>query len=468
MIQQFVSISILNTVCLWACYFGYVCMAEKFCKGYLEISRFNEKLYVGAGFCGGMFIDAVGVRYAVPNMALALFYHIFFIGLTLLLFRGSTEKKILVFSILTTIKTLVENFCTSFFSCLLLVWRHTVKNIHVPFLEEGEINLIICISLIITSFVLYRGAKHFTSVIYNKTRRWYMIMSFPLLAVILIVDVANWGASNGIFVRSGGSMGLYYDQIFSHMGFSVLTALSAFGTGCFVFGMNKIYLEQKKSSQYHFQIAAYKMLEEQYRQSERLRHDLKNHILALLGLLEHKEWEKMENYLKKMEEGAGLGMGEEVTGNRVVDILLYQKRKMAESKNIIWECDVQVPGICCIDEFDLCVLFGNILDNAVEACERLQHHASGCSQRPFIHMQAGAVKKCFLLEVKNSADMEAQHRIGFTNKENPQEHGIGLLNISDVVRKYNGVMNMEIQNGVFVISILVPLTISVHDIKQAV
>lgn len=450
------------------CYLGYIYVAEKFCKEYLEISQINEKLFVIFNFCGGVLMYAVSKCYSIPNIALALLNHTFFIGLILLLFRKNTEKKILVASILITITTLVENFCTSFFSCFMLLWLHTVKNIAVPLLGEGETNLIVFLSLSVTILVIYWGAKYFTSVFYCKTGKWYIILAIPLLAITAVIDVANWGASNGILVRSGGDMGLYYDQIFSYVEFCVLTALSIFGACFFVFGMNKIYLEQRKSNQYHFQIAAYKMLEEQYRQSERLRHDLKNHIIALLGLLENKEWGKMGNYLKNMEDSAGLGIGEEITGNRVVDILLYQKQKMAERKNIIWECDVQIPQICYINEFDLCVLFGNILDNAVEACERLQHNELYRNQRQFINIQARAVKKCFLLEVKNSADMEDKHKIGFTNKENPEEHGIGLLNISDVVHKYNGVMNIEVQNSVFVISILVPLSNSVHDVKQAI
>lgn len=443
MIRDFMDIFIIIL-----CYLGYLCMAKKFCKEHLEISQINERLFVIFGFCGGILINAMTKCDAIPNIALTLLNHILFIGLVLLLFRKNTEKKILVVSILITVTTLVVNFCVSFFSCFTLFWLHTVKNITIPFLGKEESNLIICISLVMLILLIHWGAKYLSSVFYCKTKKWYLILAIPLLAVTAVIDVANWGASNGILVRSGGNMGLYYDQIFSHVEFCVLTLLSLLGAGFFIFGMNKIDLEQKKSSQYHLQIAAYKMLEEQYSQSERLRHDLNNHIIALLGLLENKEYENMENYLKNMQGSDNWGMGEEITGNRVVDILLYQKRKMAEKENMIWECDVQIPKKCCINEFDLCVLFGNILDNALEACERLQHNESHCNQRQFIKIQAGVVKKCFLLEVKNSADMADEHK----------EHGIGLLNVSDVVHKYNGAMNIEVQNGIFVISILAPLS----------
>lgn len=140
------------------------------------------------------------------------------------------------------------------------------------------------------------------------------------------------------------------------------------------------------------------MLKEQYSQSERLRHDMKNHIIALSGLFQNKEWEKLGNYLKKLEE-AGLECHGELTGNKAVDALLYDKRKWAERENVRWECEVQILSECCINEFDLCVLFGNLLDNALEACERIQSDESR-----FVHIKAGTVKKCFLIEVQNSMD----------------------------------------------------------------
>lgn len=447
------------------CYVGYIGVAKKFCKEYLEISQINERLFVIFFLCGEVLMNMIKEHYSISDIFLILLNHMLFMGLVLVLFQKEIEKKILAVSILITITTLVENFCVSFFSCFILFWLHTMENIAIPFLGKRETNLIICVSIIIVILVIYWGTKYVTSVFYCKTRKWYMIVAIPLLANTIVIDIANWGASNGILVRSGGNMGVYYDQIFSHIGFCVLTMLSMFATGFYVFGMERIDLEQKKNGQYHSQIIAYKLLEEQYSQSERLRHDLKNHIIALSGLLENKEWEKMGNYLKNMENRADLGIGEDITGNRIVDVLLYQKRKIVERKNIIWECDVQIPQICGINEFDLCVLFGNILDNAVEACERLQHNELCCNQQQFVNIQARVVKKCFLLEVKNSTDIADKYKIGCTNKKNPEKHGIGLLNISDVVHRYNGVMNIEVQKGVFIISVLIPLSNAVHDIK---
>lgn len=465
--MRYEPVSVFVTV---LCCLGYLCAADKFCKKYLEISRINEILFVVFNFSSRALINILN-QYCFGMFGFLMSLdHMVFMGFVLLLFRGEKEKKISAASMLITTDTLTGNFSNAFLSCLVLFWRHTVQDIAEPVLNGRESELIGNVSLVVVILVVYWMSKRVRHAFYDMEGKKNIMLVIPLLAVVAVTDVANWGACYGILVRSGGNMGVYYDQIFSYTGFCVLTVLSMLAVGSYLSGMERVCLEQKKSEQYHSRIAAYKMLEEQYSRSERLRHDLKNHIIALKGLLENKEWEKMEGYLNNMADSADLKPGEEITGNRVVDILLYQKRKSAEERNITWECDAQVPKNCCINEFDLCVLFGNILDNAAEACERLQSRGSHCAMPPFINVRAGIVKKCFLLEVKNSVDIaeknktEATDRI--TGKQNQAGHGIGLLNVHDVVHRYHGVISTEIQDGVFTISILVPLNDAGHDIRQ--
>lgn len=383
-------------------------------------------------------------------------------------FNGKAEKTVRVVSMLVTVFTLIwlaYFFSESLISCLLLVWKHTAECVDVPVLGSAEDGLLVWGSLGITIMTACGMRKRLKNVFRGKSGKWYAVLALPLLVVATVTYAANWGASYGILYRSGGNLGLYYDQIFSYVGWSVLSGLSLFAVGLYVFGMDRIYVEQKKAEQYHAQIAVYQMMEEQYRQSERLRHDLKNHVLALSGLWEGREWEKLGNYLKSMENSAELGAYEEATGSRAVDVVLYQKRKMAEEKQVSWESSVRIPKSCDINEFDLCVLFGNLLDNAVEACEKSEHGKKRRDSKPFIRVHAGAVKKCLLMEVANSTAAEES---GYTEKINLPEYGIGLLNVEDVVRRYNGAMNIEINSGIFVVSILLPLSDAAHDIGRAV
>ena len=91
--------------------------------------------------------------------------------------------------------------------------------------------------------------------------------------------------------------------------------------------MNKIDREQRQKEQYRMQTAFYKMMNEQYVKMEQLRHDMKNHILSLYGLLQEGAYESLETYLKKMLENGNIKANEEATGNKGIDALLYYKRK---------------------------------------------------------------------------------------------------------------------------------------------
>ncbi|MDE5598592.1 MAG: ATP-binding protein [Lachnospiraceae bacterium] len=443
-------------------YLGYLWAADKFCKKFLGASKRRERLFLILSFCSWLLRAILGRLYFSLYFFSMLSGPILFMGLVVLLFQSDREKRILAASMLMVVVRMVADFCDSFLSCLVLFFLHIVKKIPEPVFKDWEIGLSAGVSYCFVILAVCWMSKHLEPVFCGKRGKWYLILAVPLLVIIIVYDVASLGASYGVMVRSGGNMGLYYDQLFSFAEFLVLDILSIAATGFYVFGMNRIYLEQEKSGQYHSQIEVYKMMTEQYRQTERLRHDMKNHIIALSALSRNKEWEKIDDYLRNMGDII-LDAGGDVTGNKAVDALLYQKRKRAEEENIKWECDVQIPKGCFINEFDLCVLFGNILDNALNACGRMQS-----DEYRFINIQAKTVKKCFLLEVKNSMDRTERYTEGFSNKDNSQEHGIGLLNVGDVVNRYNGAVRIEAEEGIFAISILIPFSDAAHDIKTTV
>lgn len=458
--QVLIFVEILTVI---FCYCGYIYAETGFCKKYLGLSKLNGYVSRFVIFAWWIIINIVNNNVCVPYIVMAIVDHIFFIGVVLILFEGEIEQKLPVASMLVAVTTLSGGFCESFCSCFILFLMHTAGNIPEPFLNEWENCLVICSRYVIEIIIIYFFmSKWLISVFYSKITKWNIVIAVPLLMVVIVSDIADWGASNGILTRAGENIGLYYNQLFSHAGVCVSKALSMCIVVIYILGTNMVYLEQRKSRQYYSQIAVYKILEEQHRQQERLRHDMKNHIIALSGLFENKEWDKIGIYLKTMEDNVQCGFCGDITGNKAVDAILWQKQKIAASKNIVWECDVDIPRKCCINEFDLCVIFGNILDNALEACEKLK-----CGEYRFINIQAKVIKKCFLLEARNSTDLKNKHEIIFTSKENPQEHGIGLLNIKDVVQNYNGVMETRLEKGVFAVSVLIPLNNAIYNIKKA-
>lgn len=444
--------------------FGFIWSIDVFCKKHFEYSKTRERIFVSVLFLGCFFIMKFQEFSDVPYVVATLLFHVLFVVFLLFMFRGQMWKKILIAVLLIGVKELVGNFSESFFCCLVLIGKHAIwHNPGTMIGTWGEYG-ILCIkyTAIISVIVILSGRLQM--VLSGKGKNWYMMLAIPLMLIILLLDIVNHGASNGILVRSEKSWDLYHNQLFSHTAICILTALSMCAAGFYIFGMNKIYMEQRKKEQFFSQVSFYKMLEKQYTQMERLRHDMKNHIIALQGLLKNKEYKKIEQYLNAMNDVGALGAYEDITGNRVVDALLYEKRKQAEIKHIMWECSVETPKTCPVDEIDLCILFGNILDNAIEECGKLEKNADR-----FITIQGKMQKKFFVLEVKNSTGKKQLHKRELSPKNILQgHHGIGLLNIRDTVEKYNGVVQIQIENSMFIISILLPPKTSVYDRKQTV
>ena len=432
-----------------AAYLGYAWAATDFLSRCLGKARIPKTAFASLLLGGLLLVRMAAIHCRFPPIAFPCLCHLLLIGLALLLFRGEWEKKLLAAALAFAATTLAGDFFGAALSFLSLLWLHAVQGLEAPILEGWALPLLDAAQYAVKIGILAWMARRLAPIFSGKIRTWYLLLALPLLALTAVANLAGWGASNGILLQSRGNMGIYYDQLFSHAGICLFSLLSMLGIGVYLISFDRIFLEIREKERYSAGVAAYKAMEGQYCQMERLRHDLKNHLIGLQGLLKDREWDKMERYLHKMIQEGAVSASEAATGRRALDALLFYKRKLAEGKNIVWECDLKIPKECLIDEFDLCILFGNILDNAIEACEKLEQE-----NIRFVHVESRMVKKCFLLEVKNGTDLQDICETGHTGKENPEWHGFGMQNIKNIVYRYNGMLNMEIQENVFVLSVL--------------
>lgn len=448
----------------------------RFLKAHFKAAKINQGLFIIFLFTGFMVTETFCERGICPDSLCRLLSYLLFAGLVILVFEGPWEKKLLAVAILITVAKLVTDFCASFLSALILAIRHGILKQSVMMLESWQESLIIILSYLITGVTLCFLAGKSRSLFLEKTGKWYLLAAGPLFFIISVVDAYNWSVGRGVLFWGGERLDLYENQLFSHGAVCVLTAVCMFAAGFYIYGMEKIYEEWQKKEQYRLRMVYLEGLREQNERMDKIRHDMKNHIISLQGLLASGNLEKLGKYLDRIAETGGITGAEEITGNQALDALLYEKRKQAEEKNIVWKCDMQPWKKCALDEFDFCVLAGNGLDNAIEACERMEDKT-----RRFIHIQTGRVKNYFLLEIKNSTRIKDIGKIQDSDSDNKQEddkraadkwktdrqiydkqeeiklHGIGLLNIKETVEKYNGIMSAECEDGVFVLSVLIPV-----------
>jgi len=179
-----------------------------------------------------------------------------------------------------------------------------------------------------------------------------------------------------------------------------------------------------------------------YEQTKAFRHDIKNHLTVLGGLLNCGKWEESKAYLQKLETVSSSLSFPYQSGNPVVDILLREKLGIAKSSGIVIDISLILPQPCGIDDFDLCVIFANALDNAISACQAVQGARS-------IRISGERQGDFYMLAFDNTCADEPMSAVG-----------TGLSNINSVAEKYHGAMLTEKGEGHYSLSVL--LNISLH------
>ena len=171
-----------------------------------------------------------------------------------------------------------------------------------------------------------------------------------------------------------------------------------------------------------------------YEQTKAFRHDIKNHLVVLDSLLKSGKAAEGREYLKKLEAVSQSLSFPYQTGNPVVDILLGEKLSLVEG--VESDVSLRLPSPCGIDDFDLCVLFANALDNAITACRE----------------KDGA--KAIRISGKQQGDF---YMLAFENtcSDGPlPSAGTGLSNIRAVAEKYRGAVMTEKSGGTFLLNVL--------------
>ncbi len=168
------------------------------------------------------------------------------------------------------------------------------------------------------------------------------------------------------------------------------------------------------------------------KEMKKLRHDLKNHDISLRGYFENQDFEGGLKYLQNMRSITGLSKDVIETGNIALDAILNTKRSIAISKGIIFEAQLQIPENVFIDAIDSCVIFGNALDNCIEACEQVENR----EKRICITM--AYTEGALLCKIVNSANKEKAKFLQ-TAKMDKANHGFGVKNIEAALSNYKNV-----------------------------
>lgn len=197
----------------------------------------------------------------------------------------------------------------------------------------------------------------------------------------------------------------------------------------------------------------YQEVENMYRQMRGWRHDYRNHIQTIKALAENGDMEAVMQYLDGLELDLNTVDTVIKTGNAMADAILNSKISLARSKNIEVHVDAHIPVKLKMSELDLCVILGNLFDNAIEASMKLPE--GGRMIRIYMDMKNTQLYISFT-NFTATGKLEKVGRLFRTSKG--KGHGLGLIRIDAIVERLGGYLSRNSEEGAFTTEILIPQT----------
>ena len=193
-----------------------------------------------------------------------------------------------------------------------------------------------------------------------------------------------------------------------------------------------------------YESAHYRELEQHQQEIRRIRHDIKNELSGIYGYLENGEVGEGKKEIEILLQQMTAAEQKIFTANAVVNGILNLKLQKMEMAQTEYEFDIHIPEQLKIQGTDLGVLLGNLLDNAIEACQEFQGEKK---IRLLIEYQnSGVVIHC---ENPCNEDTETLQ----TKKKDKINHGFGMGSIAQIVKKYDGFWEYQMKSGLFKVTV---------------
>ena len=255
-------------------------------------------------------------------------------------------------------------------------------------------------------------------------RKEKFLLFIPILSIIGL---------SGIFYAECQNFG----SILTEMSVFVFLAMNLISFGVYERyvrmseNLRKISLaDQKKQLDYEH----YKLLQSNYNSSRKLIHDIKHHLTVIQGMTNADD---IHSYVTALSKQQIFDSRRKLTGNRIIDIVINQKSEECQKKNITFKFEHNQTDFSFMAETDICCVFANLLDNAVESAEK--------SAEKYVDCKLYKNNQLYFIEISNSCDnrptAEKTHLI--TSKKDKDRHGIGMMSVKDTVKKYHGDLHFE-------------------------
>lgn len=382
----------------------------------MPVSRLKRLVLFGLFFCTwGMviWISDPNLLYLMP------FFMVIFILCTSGDLVGRTAIATIFFSLAMSTAAITDSFIRRY----------------LPYAEEWDLIVSYCTRLLVLAViaVLVRQLVKDASIALSR-RYWQLVLALSmmpfcaLIAVVLLTYDRNYSDAVAEVALRQGLAVLPFVLLTSVV---LLVAISV---------LSKQEALERANSLAREREVYYQSLRQQDKSLRQLRHDLRNHLTALSGLIELGKIDEATAYLAQLTENTGLRAPRRYCSNEVANIVLSTKAAELEQAGIRFDADALLPDHLPFSDIDLCALLGNALDNAREG-------ASG-SIDPVVRLRARFEKGLLMLQVENSVAHAVDPALG-TTKNDKSQHGFGIPGMRDIAARYGGSLEAGMYQGQF-------------------
>lgn len=371
----------------------------------------------------GYYVLNSGVYLFIQNSMVTLVSNIVLFALLTVPYRGSVLRRL--FSV-----------CAAFI--LGLVCEGIVGRTAMGVMDNME--TVMVTTYVLSNFLLYlltislrRILKGKEEILF-KDHEWIILIIIPLISSIADVVLLMGGYEQWVNVTVICCLFLINVVFFLVYGIMV--------EKCEVELQNAMLRHQNQA--YHQQLSMIRTSTEEY---ERVKHDFKNHLIALKSVVGTDGNENFRNYINSLEHELSAEDKFVETGNHILDGLLNYKLKVMKDLKTTMKIQVNIPKDLFLDDFEGVIVIGNLLDNAIEALEK--------SKKKEFAFELKYDRGFLFLHSKNAFDgnlVYKDHRFA-TTKNTKGLHGIGINNIKRIVEKYNGEMKITTDDQWFDVEI---------------
>lgn len=273
------------------------------------------------------------------------------------------------------------------------------------------------------------------------------------ILVPIVTNIISFFVIYKYIIEIEGIHGLNYKELI------IISSLLVLSNVCLILLIRKIIVDNRLivegnliKEKMKMQYTHYINIQQDHAKVRQLHHDIKNHIACIKGVT--KSNNDANDYINSIENELDRYDNNFNTGNMILDIILNEKSKICKEYNIKLLIDINNFDVCdFIDTIDTCSIFSNVLDNAIEACEKI----SNCEK--MIILRGTIVNDFFVILIENTKENEIYIKNNYikTDKKDTYLHGLGIKSINDSVSKYNGELVIDYSDNRFIIKIFIPI-----------